>query len=162
VQVSAKADYALGAVLVLAAHQSEFVNIRSMITQRAMPRKFLSSILGNLRTAGIVISRRGARGGYTLALPADQLTVGAVLRAINGPLTRHRNDRTYGSAGSTAGDIDDVSQTSSVIGAIMQRALDEVTVAQVLAERAGQLSSGSGSSVARVASHCNSPLSPTS
>ena len=51
-----------------------------------IPKKFLDAILGELRNAGIVSSRKGPGGGYCLARPASEIKIGHVIRAIDGPL----------------------------------------------------------------------------
>ena len=51
-----------------------------------MPEKFLETILVELRNAGLVASLRGAVGGHTLARPADEIMVGDIVRAIDGPI----------------------------------------------------------------------------
>src|SRR6476659_11331238 len=87
VKLSAKADYAVRAVLVLAAHQGEGP-IKGELVARAqeLPLKFVENILGELKHAGIVASQRGPEGGYRLAVPADELTVAEVIRVVDGPI----------------------------------------------------------------------------
>jgi Rrf2 family protein len=87
VKLSAKADYAVRAVLVLAAHQGEGP-IKGELVARAqdLPLKFVENILGELKHAGLVVSQRGPEGGYRLAVPADQITVAEVIRVVDGPL----------------------------------------------------------------------------
>jgi Rrf2 family protein len=52
----------------------------------AIPKKFLDAILGELRTAGFVHSKKGRGGGYVLARPATEIKIGAIIRALDGPL----------------------------------------------------------------------------
>ena len=86
-KLSAKADYAVRAVLVLAAHQGEGP-IKGELVAKAqdLPLKFVENILGELKHAGIVASHPGPEGGYRLAVPADQITVAEVIRVVDGPL----------------------------------------------------------------------------
>ena len=63
-----------------------------LATAQGMPLKFLENILGALRTAGIVASKRGADGGYLLAKPAADVTVADVIRAVDGPLGAVRGE----------------------------------------------------------------------
>ena len=87
VKLSAKADYAVRAVLVLAAHDQPTPLKGELIAQRqGLPLKFVENILGELKHAGIVVSQRGPEGGYRLALPADQVTIAEVIRVVDGPL----------------------------------------------------------------------------
>jgi len=51
-----------------------------------IPKKFLDAILGELRTAGFVHSKKGRGGGYVLAKPASDIRVGEIIRALDGPL----------------------------------------------------------------------------
>lgn len=51
-----------------------------------IPKKFLDAILGELRAAGLVHSKKGRGGGYVLARPASQIMVGQIVRALDGPL----------------------------------------------------------------------------
>jgi Rrf2 family protein len=84
--ISVKAEYALQAILDLASQrQGEPVKIADIARRQKIPQKFLELILVGLKQAGFVESRRGAEGGYLLARPADVLTVGEVLRAMEGP-----------------------------------------------------------------------------
>lgn len=89
-QVSAKVDYGLRAMLELAAQSQgdtdDLVNAEELAEAQGIPGKFLEGILNQLRRSGLVISRCGAEGGYRLAKPADQITFAEVIRAIEGPL----------------------------------------------------------------------------
>jgi Rrf2 family protein len=51
-----------------------------------IPKKFLDAILGELRTAGFVHSKKGRGGGYVLARPPAEIMVGSIIRALDGPL----------------------------------------------------------------------------
>ena len=84
--ISVKGEYALEALFDLAAHQTgEPVKIAEIAKRQRIPQKFLELILASLKQGGFVESRRGAEGGYLLARPADAITVGEVLRFIEGP-----------------------------------------------------------------------------
>ena len=86
-RISAKADYAVRAVLELAAvPPGASLSAREIAAAQEIPQNFLENILTELRRAGIVRSRRGADGGYQLARPAADVTVADVLRAVEGPL----------------------------------------------------------------------------
>jgi Rrf2 family protein len=87
VRVSAKTDYAIRAVLELAAAGDERpVKGERIATAQQIPLRFLENILMQLRHAGLVESRRGADGGYKLARPPEEITLADVIRAIDGPL----------------------------------------------------------------------------
>jgi Rrf2 family protein len=93
VRVSAKADYALRGVLEIAAAERTPIKRDEIAAAQRIPVKFLEVILGELRHAGIVASHRGSEGGYSLARPADEITVADVIRAIEGPLASVRDMR---------------------------------------------------------------------
>lgn len=83
--ISVKGEYALQAVFDLAALNSQDpVKIADIARRQKIPQKFLELILAALKQGGFVESRRGAEGGYLLARPADSITVGEVIRYIEG------------------------------------------------------------------------------
>lgn len=82
-----KGKYGLKALIHLAqmpVGQLAFVN--DIAVANNIPKKFLDAILGELRNAGFVISRKGKDGGYRLAKPATEIKVGHVIRVLDGPL----------------------------------------------------------------------------
>jgi Rrf2 family transcriptional regulator, cysteine metabolism repressor len=95
-RISVRAQYALLAVFELSSNISDQpVKIAEISRRQRIPQKFLELILASLRQAGFVASRRGAEGGYLLAQPADTLTVGEVLRALDAEKragSRRQND----------------------------------------------------------------------
>jgi len=83
--ISVKGDYALHAVFDLALQSpAEPVKIADIARRQRIPQKFLELILAGLKQGGFVESRRGAEGGYLLARPADSITVGEVMRFMEG------------------------------------------------------------------------------
>jgi Rrf2 family transcriptional regulator, cysteine metabolism repressor len=81
--ISVKGEYALQAIFDLASQPSgEPVKIADIARRQKIPQKFLELILASLKQGGFVASRRGAEGGYRLARPADQITIGEVLRFV--------------------------------------------------------------------------------
>jgi Rrf2 family protein len=96
-QVSAKTDYGMRALLELAAVHAEdptrLVKGEAIARAQDVPVKFLEGILRQLRQAGIVASQRGAEGGYRLALPPAEVTIADVTRALDGPLVGVRGER---------------------------------------------------------------------
>jgi Rrf2 family protein len=81
-----KAKYALRALCVLVDADSERLQARQIAALADVPEKFLEAILVELRKAGVIISKRGVQGGHSLAVPAGQIMVGNVIRALDGPL----------------------------------------------------------------------------
>jgi len=97
VYISARVDYAMRALLELAAAQRD--NPRALLKGDAIaethdiPTKFLVGVLTTLRTAGILQSMRGRDGGFRLAKPAADIRVADVMRALEGPLAEVRGER---------------------------------------------------------------------
>ena len=83
--ISVKGEYALQALFDLATQTpGEPIKIADIARRQKIPQKFLELILAGLKQGGFVESRRGADGGYMLARAADAITVGEVLRHIEG------------------------------------------------------------------------------
>ena len=92
--ISVKGEYALQAILDLASQRpGDPVRIADIAGRQKIPQKFLELILATLKQAGFVESRRGAEGGYLLARSAGDLTVGEVLRFVEGPQDRKSKRR---------------------------------------------------------------------
>jgi Rrf2 family protein len=86
-RISAKADYACLAVIALARRRPDDppVRIREISEAHGIPIRYLVQILLQLKGAGLVTSTRGASGGYRLARPAESISIGEVLTAVDGP-----------------------------------------------------------------------------
>jgi len=85
--LSRKARYALRALYALAADEARGpVLIAELAEREKIPRKFLEAILLELKNAGVLRSKKGKGGGYALARPAERITIGEVVRVIDGPL----------------------------------------------------------------------------
>lgn len=85
-RVSAKADYAVRAVAELAASPDGPVKGERLADSQDIPLQFLEHILLDLKHSGIVRARRGAKGGYWLARPAEEVSIADVIRAVEGPI----------------------------------------------------------------------------
>ena len=84
---SAKGEYGIMAVLDLAlANGADPVQAKAIADRQGIPLRFLEQILSSLRHAGLVESSRGARGGYRLSKPAEDIRVGDVIQAVDGPI----------------------------------------------------------------------------
>lgn len=90
VHIPARIDYAVQAMLAIAARAGDPVTTMDMAATQHIPASYLPSILTDLRRAGLLTSRTGADGGYRLARPAHQISVGDVIRAVSGPLATIR------------------------------------------------------------------------
>lgn len=130
VQISAKTDYAIRALLNLASAEPALVKVDVIVKEQDLPRKFVEAILGELRRAGIVRSQRGADGGYALAKRADEITIGAVLRAVDGPLAEVRGLRPHETE--YTGVASHLPEVWIAVRASLRKVLDETTLAQVL------------------------------
>ena len=87
-KVSTKGRYGLLAMIDIAAHQEQgSVSLRNVAARNNLPENYLEQLLPILRKAGLVRSIRGAQGGYVLAKPSDCITMGDILRALEGPLS---------------------------------------------------------------------------
>ncbi len=85
--VSSKCYYAIRAVYALAERGgTEPMKIADIAEREKIPIRFLEVILGQLKGGGFVQSRRGAEGGYRLARPPDAITVGEIMRYVDGPI----------------------------------------------------------------------------
>lgn len=86
-KLSTKGRYGLRALIDLAVNsETESVSISSIATRQGISEAYLEQLMAKLKKAGLVISMRGAQGGYRLAKAANQISVGDVLRALEGNL----------------------------------------------------------------------------
>ena len=92
-RVSAKADYAVRAMVELAAAGEGPVKGERLAQAQEIPLNFLENIMTDLRNAGLARSRRGADGGYWLGRPPAEITLADVIRAVDGPLAAVRGVR---------------------------------------------------------------------
>src|SRR5689334_24093117 len=86
-KLSTRGEYALRALLVLGMNYGpQVVRIQSISAKQNIPKRFLEQILNDLKSAGVVESKRGVAGGYRLARPPQHITLAAVIRHIEGAL----------------------------------------------------------------------------
>ena len=86
-QLSKRTQYSLRALYALTRKFGEGpVLITTLAETESIPKKFLEQILVSLKSAGFVSSKKGKGGGYVLAQPPEKITIGSVIRAIEGPL----------------------------------------------------------------------------
>lgn len=88
-KVSTRGDYASRALLSLALREDRPVptSVRDIAERTSLPQPYLEQILLALKGAGIVRSKRGVGGGYVLARPATQITLGDIVAAVDGPIS---------------------------------------------------------------------------
>ncbi len=128
-RVSAKADYAVRAMIELAAAPEGPVKGEQVALAQGIPGKFLENILGDLRTAGLVLSRRGADGGYWLARSADEISLADVIRAVEGPLANVRGLRSEDV--SYAGNAERLGEVWIAVRASLRAILEHVSVGEL-------------------------------
>ncbi len=130
-RVSAKVDYAIRAVVELAAQDGEGPTKGERISQaQQIPLKFLENILLELRHHGLVQSQRGAEGGYWLARPPEEITLAEVIRAVEGPLANVRGTRPE--AIEYEGSAAALKEVWVAMRASLRSVLESVTVADVM------------------------------
>ena len=130
-RISAKVDYAVRAALQLAAAEgSGPVKGDEIAAAQDIPINFLENILSLLRNAGFVRSRRGADGGYWLALPADRITIADIVRVIDGPLAAVRGVRP--SETQFPAPAEPMRDVWVAVRASLRAILEEVTLADVV------------------------------
>jgi Rrf2 family protein len=131
--VTAKADYAVRALLELAACDGALVKADVVASEQGIPRHFLDNILTDLRRAGIVATQRGADGGSRLARPATDINLAEVMRAIEGPLAAVRDIRPESL--SYDGPAERLPEVWIAVRAALRGVLEHVTVADVASGR---------------------------
>ena len=137
VDISARVDYAVRAMLILAEAESQGsgpISIDALATRQELPRKFLEAIFADLRRNDLVLSRRGARGGYVLGRAATQISVGDIFRAVDGPLAEVRGLRPHETA--YRGVAEHLPRLWVAVRASLREVLDETSLAAL---RSGEL-----------------------
>lgn len=82
-----KVDYGLMAMQYIAEHQGEAtVGVKRVADEFGIPAELLAKVLQRLARGGLMVGQSGPRGGYRLALPPSEVTVGQVIRVLEGPL----------------------------------------------------------------------------
>jgi Rrf2 family protein len=136
-KLSLRGEYALRALIVLGeSYDHGIIRIQAISERQNIPKRFLEQILNDLRTGGFLESRRGVAGGYRLARAPKEITLGALIRHIQGALPTATDGRLPGGKRSdeVVGAIQDLMQEAQNA---MFAVLDRVTVAD-LCERVRQ------------------------
>jgi Rrf2 family protein len=130
--VTAKADYAVRAVVELAGSSQEAPRKVDEVAQaQSIPVSFLENILTQLRSSGIVRSQRGPEGGYWLARPSEQVNLADIIRAVEGPLVGVRGQRPEEIE--YVGSAEALQDVWIALRANLRKVLEQVTVADVAA-----------------------------
>jgi Rrf2 family protein len=129
-RVSAKADYAVRAAVELAASEEGPIKGERLAEAQDIPLQFLEHILLELKHSGIVRARRGAKGGYWLAKPADEVTVADVVRAVEGPIADVQS--TPPESIEYGGSSEHLQEVWIAVRASLRSVLEEVTLADLV------------------------------
>ncbi len=128
--VTAKADYAVRAVIELASGNRDSPRkVDELAQAQGIPVSFLENILTQLRSSGIVRSQRGPEGGYWLARPPEEVNLEQVIRAVEGPLVGVRGLRPE--EVSYEGSAESLQQVWLALRANLRKVLEHVTLADV-------------------------------
>jgi len=126
VHISARSDHAIRAALELACREPEIVTAETIAAAQDVPRRSVVAILSDLRRADLVRASRGSTGGYVLTRPAREITLGDVVRGVDGPAADVVGARADG-AGCT-----DVTQHLPGVWAALRTSLRQVLDATTL------------------------------
>lgn len=130
-RISAKADYAVRAALELTEHHGgDPVKGEQLAESQGIPLQFLEHILLELKHAGLIQARRGAKGGYWLARDPAQVSVADVIRAVEGPLANiheHAPEELH-----YAGSAEKLRDVWVAVRAALRSVLENVTLAEVV------------------------------
>lgn len=130
-RISAKGEYAIKAVLDLALHRDRgLIPIQEIATRQSIPPRYLEQVLLSLKRAGLLASKRGSAGGYHLTRAPEEITVGAVLRAVEGGQAPFEPSAARNGSGA-----DDLAGLWDEIAEALCRVVDRVTIG-ALVERA--------------------------
>ncbi len=126
-RISAKGEYAIRAMLDLTMHDGKGLQpIQDVAARQGIPQRYLEQVLLQLKRAGFLHSRRGSAGGYRLSRVPDQITVGAVLRAVEGPPAGADSHRRGARAG-RADDAPDLYELWQEIAEAVSGVIDRTT-----------------------------------
>jgi Rrf2 family protein len=131
--VSARTDYAVRAMLAVTADDPQLVKAATLAAAQDIPLSFLHGILLDLRRAGLLYSHRGVDGGYALARPAGDITVGDVVRAVGGALTTVRGLPT--TTASYRGAASGLRQVWLAVEEAIEGVVDHTTLAELFARQ---------------------------
>jgi Rrf2 family protein len=92
ISVTSKSRYAVVALAELARSGERPVPIAALAERRRIPVQFLEQLFSTLRRGGLLTSHRGMRGGYTLARPAEEITVLEVVQALDGKVGQEADE----------------------------------------------------------------------
>lgn len=134
-KLSTKGRYGLRALIDLAVHsEREAVSIASISARQQISESYLEQLIAKLKRAGIVSSTRGASGGYQLARPAGEISVGDVLRALEGSLEPVECPGLSGEGGCTAAESCVTKYVWQRINDSINQTVDDIYLSQLIKE----------------------------
>lgn len=135
-KLSVRGEYALRALIVLGLDYIEddsVVRIQEISTRQNIPKRFLEQILNDLKSAGVLESKRGIAGGYRLKRPPEDITLAEVIRHIEGPLAPVScvSERFYEKCSCPNEDKCAIRSVMKEVRDAIVKILEDVTVAQM-------------------------------
>lgn len=134
-KLSNKGRYAVRALFDIAFHNGgRATQVKDIAERQAIPPRFLEQIFQDLKRAGILGSKRGPQGGYSLARPAGEVRLGDVIRALEGPIAL--GERGGGARGAPRTAQESTLVIEAIFGDLSEQVeacFDRVTIADVCA-----------------------------
>lgn len=126
-RISSKGEYAIRAMLDLALqYEKGLIPIQEVASRQGIPQRYLEQVLLQLKRAGFLTSKRGSAGGYHLSKPPKEISVGAVLSAIEGSLERPEGGR-RGLRGSTVDHVGDLERLWARVAEAVSGVVNEIS-----------------------------------
>lgn len=133
-KLSTKGRYGLRALVDLALNsETDVVSISSIALRQKISESYLEQLIARLRRAKLVVSTRGVQGGYRLARPADQITVGDVLRALEGDM-RAVDCGAFSGKGCESADLCVTKYVWQRMNESIEEAMDTIYISQLVEE----------------------------
>lgn len=134
-KLSTKGRYGLRAMVDLAVNsEREAVSISSIAKRQKISESYLEQLAGRLKKEGLIVSTRGAGGGYRLARPAEQISAGDILRALEGNLEAVECQGLKADGGCESADVCVTKIVWKKMNESITKAVDEITLRQLIEE----------------------------
>jgi Rrf2 family protein len=139
-KLSNKSRYAMQAMFDLAYHtEGRAAQIKDICERQGIPARFLEQVFHDLKRAGLVSSKRGPRGGYELARMPDEIRLGDIIRATEGPITLGSIEAKAALSRGNAAGHDVLRETLATLSREVEACFDHVSLGELCqsAEREG-------------------------
>ncbi|MDY3919209.1 MAG: Rrf2 family transcriptional regulator [Candidatus Limivivens sp.] len=134
-KISTKGRYGLRAMIDMALYsEEETVSISSIAARQQISESYLEQLVAKLKKAGLVVSSRGAQGGYRLAKPAGEISVGDILRALEGSLDAVECPGLQEESGCETADFCVAKYVWKRINDSITKAVDDIDLSQLVEE----------------------------